>query len=201
MPPTNSDDRSRLKDILVRASLSMEGSFTLHSGEKSGVYVDAKLTTFSPEAMPLVGRLVLNKIKECGWHPSAVGGLTLGADPIAFAVARESLETSETIRAFVVRKEPKKHGKQKFIEGLEQIENQNVVILDDVCTKGDSTKQAIDKAEEAGMRVIGAVCLVDRESGATELLAQKGIRLAPIFTLRELIAYREEIALEHTHSR
>jgi len=101
----------------------------------------------------------------------------------------------------VVRKEPKKHGKQKFIEGLEQIENQNVVILDDVCTKGDSTKQAIDKAEEAGMRVIGAVCLVDRESGATELLAQKGIRLAPIFTLRELIAYREEIALEHTHSR
>ncbi len=96
----------KLKDILVRRSLTTAGNFTLHSGEKSTVYVDGKLTTMAPEAMPLVGRAFLRKMRERGWAPEAVGGLTLGADPIAFAIARESLETGQPISAFVVRKEP-----------------------------------------------------------------------------------------------
>jgi len=185
------DDRTRLKDILVRRSLSTSGSFTLHSGEKSTVYVDGKLTTMVPEAMPLVGRAFLQKMRECGWTPEAVGGLTLGADPIAFAIARESLETGHPISAFVVRKEPKKHGTQKFIEGLESTEGKSVVMLDDVCTRGDSTAQAIVKAQDAGMRVLGAICLVDRQQGATELLAGNGIVLASIFTLAELVAHKD----------
>jgi orotate phosphoribosyltransferase len=189
------DDRTRLKDILVRRSLSTSGSFTLHSGEKSTVYVDGKLTTCFPEAMPLVGRAFLEKIRERGWTPEAVGGLTLGADPIAFAIARESLESGPAINAFVVRKETKKHGTQKFIEGLESTGGQSVVILDDVCTKGDSTAQAIAKAQDAGMRVLGAICLVDRQQGAAELLGGKGIELASIFTLAELVAHKDGLRL------
>jgi len=123
------------------------------------------------------------------------GGPTLGADPIAFAIARESLETGHPISAFVGRKEPKKHGTQKFIEGLESTEGKTVVMLDDVCTRGDSTAQAIAKAQDAGMRVLGAVCLVDRQQGATELLAGKGIVLASIFTLAELVAHKDGLHL------
>ena len=189
------DELARLKEILVRRSLSTSGSFTLHSGEKSTVYVDGKLTTCFPEAMPLVGRAFLEKMRERGWTPEAVGGLTLGADPIAFAIARESQETGQPINAVVVRKEPKKHGTQKFIEGLESTEGKSVVVLDDVCTKGESTAQAIAKAQDAGMRVLGAICLVDRQQGATELLGGKGIQLASIFTLAELVAHKDSLRL------
>jgi orotate phosphoribosyltransferase len=189
------NDILRLKDILVSRSLSTAGNFTLHSGEKSAVYVDGKLTTLVPEAMPLVGRAFLQKMRERGWTPEAVGGLTLGADPIAFAIARESLETGASISAFVVRKEPKKHGTQKFVEGLEATEGKSVVILDDVCTRGDSTWQAIAKAQDAGMRVLGAVCLVDRQQGATEMLAGRGITLDHVFTLAELVAHKDGLSI------
>ncbi len=191
----NTDGLNRLKDILVTRSLSTSGSFTLHSGEKSTVYVDGKLTTLVAEAMPLVGRAFLAKMRECGWMPEAVGGLTLGADPIAFAIARESLETGQSIDAFVVRKEPKKHGTQKFVEGLENTEGKRVVILDDVCTRGDSTWQAISKAQDAGMQVLGAICLVDRQQGATEMLAAKGIVLDHVFTLAELVAHKDQFPI------
>jgi orotate phosphoribosyltransferase len=180
-------DRSSLKNILCRKSVRL-GDFTLVSGEKSNVYVDSKLTTFSPEAMPLVGRLFLRKMLECGWSPQAVGGLTLGADPIAFAIARESLDTGHPVGAFVVRKDAKGHGRGGVIAGLETFENLPVVIIDDVCTKGGSTAQAIESAKAAGMDILGAICLVDRRQGATELLQEKfGLRLESIFTLAELI--------------
>ncbi len=191
MSVTKSGDLSRLKDILVSRSLSTSGDFTLHSGEKSSVYVDGKLTTCFGEAMPLVGRAFLQKMRERGWTAEAVGGLTLGADPIAFAIARESIESGPPINAFVVRKEPKKHGTQKFVEGLEATEGKSVVILDDVCTKGDSTWQAIAKAQDAGMQVLGAICLVDRQQGAAEMLAGKGIVLEHVFTLAELVAHKD----------
>jgi orotate phosphoribosyltransferase len=188
---TSQNDLARLKDMLVSRSLSTTGSFTLHSGEKSTVYVDGKLTTLTAEAMPLVGRAFLEKMQQRGWTPEAVGGLTLGADPIAFAIARESLEAGPSIDAFVVRKEPKKHGTEKFIEGVSTSEGKSVVMLDDVCTRGESTLQAILKAQDAGMCVLGAICLVDRQQGATELLAGKGIVLEHVFTLAELVAHKE----------
>jgi orotate phosphoribosyltransferase len=153
--------------------------------------IAGKLTTLIPEAMPLVGRAFLQKMQQHCWAQEAVGGLTLGADPFAFAIARESLETGPSINAFVVRKEPKKHGTQKFVEGLEVTEGKSVVILDDVCTKGDSTWQAMAKAQDAGMKVLGAVCLVDRQQGATEMLAGQGIVLEHVFTLSELVAHKD----------
>src|SRR5262249_32105271 len=147
---------SRLKELLLEKSLRF-GAFTLASGETSDVYVDCKLTTCSPEAMPLIGRAFLRTMERHGWAPEAVGGLTLGADAIAFATARESLETERPVHAFIVRKEPKKHGMQRYIEGLEQTDGCRVVIIEDVCTKGGSTAQAIENAQAAGMRILGAV--------------------------------------------
>jgi orotate phosphoribosyltransferase len=194
MPSEPNQDRSSLKNILCRKSVRL-GDFTLVSGEKSNVYVDSKLSTFSPEAMPLIGRLFLRKMLECGWSPQAIGGLTLGADPIAFAIARESLDTPHPVSAFVVRKDAKGHGRGGVIAGLETFENLPVVIIDDVCTKGGSTAQAIESAKAAGMHILGAICLVDRRQGATELLRDKyGLPLESVFTLPELIDQLNAIA-------
>jgi len=179
----------------------------LASGQRTGVYVDAKLTTYRAEAMPYVGRLFLEKIEQLGLQPSAVGGLTLGADPIAMAIAREGLESGKTINAFVVRKQPKPHGMQRFIEGLSETNGVKAVIVDDVCTTGDSTIKAIEHARDAGLNVLAAICLVDRNSGAVENIAERfSIRLHKIFTLEEIQAGSESESLEFTstaesHSR
>ncbi len=176
---------AELYEILKRRSVRF-GTFTLTSGQTSDVYVDCKPTTFDPRAMRLIGLLFIQKMEEKMWFPDAVGGLTMGADPIAFAIARESLDRQPIIDAFVVRKERKAHGMQKVVEGLEKSEGHKVVILDDVCTKGESTALAIENARSVGMEILGAVCLIDREAGATELLRDKyGVELASIFKLSD----------------
>ncbi len=186
MPSDDTADRSALKSMLTRNSVRF-GNFTLASGEKSDVYVDCKLTTYTPQAMPLIGHLILRKFAERGWRPEAVGGLTLGADPIAFAIARESGTEAKPIAAFVIRKEPKKHGMQRYIEGLDNTSGLPVVVIEDVATTGGSALQALEKAKQAGMRVIGAMCLVDREMGARELLeGQHGCPFDSIFKLSDL---------------
>src|SRR6202167_2153765 len=149
MPLVETKDRTDLQDILKAKSVRF-GSFTLASGQTSNVYVDCKPTTCDPRAMPLVGRLFLRKIEERRWCPDSVGGLTLGADPIAIAVARESLDRPPIVDCFVVRKERKSHGMQKLVEGLESPEGRKVVIIDDVCTKGESTALAIENARSVG---------------------------------------------------
>lgn len=190
-------DRSKLRDMLVARSLKL-GSFLLSSGATSDRYLDAKLTTLNSAAMPLIGRLFNQKIKESGWSPAAVGGLTLGADPIAFSVARESMEMLGTaINAFIVRKDPKQHGMTRFIEGFETEDTPglSVVIIDDVCTRGNSTGKAIERARDAGMKVLGAICLVDREEGASQLLRRDyECDLVSIFTLEELVGFKKSQA-------
>jgi orotate phosphoribosyltransferase len=182
-----SEDREKLREILRERSVRT-GEFKLVSGRTSSVYVDGKLTTLCAQAMPLMGRLFLSKIDENGWKPQAIGGLSLGADPIAIAVARESLERESAVDAFLVRKEAKKHGTQKYIEGVDRTQDLPVVIVDDVCTTGGSTAEAIVRASEAGMRVLGAICLVDRESGAQEMLRNRfACAFHWIFTLSELL--------------
>lgn len=184
-------DIQELRRILSLKSVRF-GDFTLSSGEKSDVYVDAKLTTCFSSAMPLIGRIFLEQMRNRNWLPDAVGGLTLGADPIAFAIARESLSQKDHVNAFIVRKAPKPHGMERFIEGMEHTQGVSVVIIDDVCTKGGSTAQAIEKAQAAGMKVLGAMCLVDRKMGAQELLRQRfGCELESIFALSDLRATNE----------
>jgi orotate phosphoribosyltransferase len=179
------NDLAELHEILRTKSVRF-GTFTLASGQTSDVYIDCRLTTCHPRAMPLIGRLFLRKMDEKMWRPDAVGGLTMGADPIAFAIARESLDRPPVIDCFVVRKERKQHGMQKLVEGLESPEGRKVVIVEDVCTKGESTALAIGNARVAGMEIFGAVCLIDREAGATELLRDKyGVELSSIFKLSD----------------
>lgn len=178
-------DWIQLRDLLRRYSVRY-GDFVLASGQRSTVYVDAKLTTCRAVAMPLVGRLFLAKIRERGWRPAAIGGLTMGADPIVLAVAHESAQTGTPVDCFLVRKEPKKHGRQKFLEGLEGDEALDVVVVDDVCTTGDSTVKAIERSREAGFRVLGAICLVDREMGARDAMAKLECPFDRIFTLRDV---------------
>ena len=180
-------DRQQLKALLRQHSVRF-GQFKLVSGQTSDVYVDAKLTTCRAAAMPLIGRLFLKKIAERGWKPAAVGGLTLGADPIAMATAHESVSAARPIDAFVVRKEPKKHGTMKFVEGLVDLSGTEVVIIDDVCTTGGSTVTAIENARAAGLQILGAVCLVDREMGAAANIEALGCPFDSIFTLSELKA-------------
>jgi orotate phosphoribosyltransferase len=180
------DDRESLRNLLSRWSVR-RGDFTLASGQKSDIYIDGKLTTLRAQAMPLVGRTFLHKIAENGWTPRAVGGLTLGADPIATAISHESAHIQTPIDAFSVRKAAKAHGRQKFIEGLDDTQNLPVVIVEDVCTTGDSTAQAVERAQAAGMQVLGAICLVDRESGGEQRLREAfGCKLDRIFKLSEV---------------
>jgi orotate phosphoribosyltransferase len=186
MPPA--DDRERLKSWLCRYSVRF-GEFKLVSGQTSNVYVDAKLTTYRAEAMPLVGRLFLEKLRERCWRPAAVGGLSLGADPIAMALAHESRGSDLEVNAFVVRKEAKKHGMMRFIEGLADPGGVPVVILDDVCTTGGSTITAIERARQSGMEVLGAICLVDREMGAPRNIEAQNCPFDRIFALSELKAH------------
>ena len=193
MPQESADESLK---TMLRARSVRSGEFTLASGETSTVYVDAKLTTCFPPAMPLIGRAFLRKMKAMGWAAEAAGGMTVGADPIAFAIARESLDTTQHVNAFIVRKEPKKHGMQRYIEGLEETVGRPVVIIDDVCTKGGSTAQAILSARDAGMHILGAICLVDREMGAAELLQEKfGLRLESIFKLSSLQPHQDTVSV------
>jgi orotate phosphoribosyltransferase len=179
-------DREQLRRLLAVRSVR-RGNFKLASGLTSDIYVDAKLTTLHAVAMPLVGRLFLVKIRQNQWAPQAIGGLVLGADPIVTAVARESVQEGLSVDAFLVRKDAKKHGLEKFIEGVSNPEGLRVVIVDDVCTTGGSTIEAVEKARSAGMAVLGAICLVDREEGAEERLVALGCAFDRIFMLSELL--------------
>ncbi len=180
------EDRAGLKQFLRELSIC-SGDFVLASGKRSNLYIDARLTTCHARAMPLIGRVFLDKMDELGWRAAAAGGLTMGADPIAVAIARESLDRgAQPINAFVVRKEAKKHGMQQSVEGLALPAQMDVVVVDDVCSTGGSTVTAVERAREAGLNVLGAICLVDRNLGARENLTAIGCRFESIFEIAEL---------------
>lgn len=166
--------RKRLAELFKTRSLQ-RGEFILSSGLKSSYYFDGKKTTLDPEGAYLSARLILEELKQRGIEADAIGGLTLGADPVVSAVAAISFAEKERyspLPAFIVRKEPKKHGTRRYLEGFDGPPGSRVVILDDVCTTGDSAKRAIERAEEAGYQVVAVVCLVDREQGARENLSR-----------------------------
>lgn len=184
-------ERERLLNLLRTLSLRL-GHFTLVSGQMSHYYFDSKFTTLDPEGSYLTASLLLEEMRRNGIEAEAIGGLTLGADPIVAAVAAISYARKgefAPLRAFIVRKEPKRHGTQRFIEGFEPKAGTPVVIVDDVCTTGGSTLKAIHAAEEAGMKVAAVLCLVDREQGGREAL--EDYRFLPLFTSTELLAEPE----------
>lgn len=170
--------RDRLLGLLVTHSYRRADSavFELASGRRSNYYIDCKATTALPEALPLIADEFLRQIPE---DADAVGGLTLGADPIACATAYRSPESGRHLPWFVVRKESKKHGLKKYVEGY-PVEGRNVVIVDDVVTTGGSTIEAIQKVREAGARVVAVVALVDREEGGMEAIAREAGASVPV---------------------
>jgi orotate phosphoribosyltransferase len=163
-----STDRDRLRTLLKEHSL-MFGDFTLTSGKKSRYYFDSKRTTLLPEGAYLTAVEVLKTLRDQGIEADAIGGMTLGADPIVCPVAALSQIEGPPLRAFIVRKESKEHGTGSRIEGRPE-PGARVVVVDDVVTTGGSTLRAIEAAQEAGLEVVAVVCLVDREEGGTEPL-------------------------------
>ncbi len=178
-------DQEALAALLRERSVSL-GDFLLSSGQRSTYYIDARKTTMSAEGQRLIGRLSLAAIRAAGWVPAAVGGLTMGADPVAYAIARESLEAPPPIQAFSVRKTAKQHGTRKRIEGNFSA-GDAVVIVEDVITSGGSATEAIDAVLEGGGRVLGVLAVVDREQGGREAIENKGLRVVVLTTTRELI--------------
>ena len=161
-------DRNRLKALLKEHSL-MFGDFTLVSGKKSKYYFDSKKTTLLPEGAYLTAAEILKVLKDNNIQADAIGGMTLGADPIVCPVAALSQLEGPPLRAFIVRKESKDHGTGRRIEGnLEP--GSRVVVVDDVVTTAGSTLRAIDAVEQEGHKIVAVLCLVDREEGGTEKL-------------------------------
>jgi orotate phosphoribosyltransferase len=149
--------RQELLKLLAQKSFRL-GEFKLSSGGTSDYYIDCRTTTLDARGAQLVGEVFLEEILKQGWEADAIGGLTMGADPIVVAVA----VTSGTLNGFLVRKAEKQHGTGQRIEGFRE-KGAPVVIVDDVCTTGSSTVQAIEAAREFGFKVVGAMCLVERE--------------------------------------
>jgi orotate phosphoribosyltransferase len=184
-------DRAELRTILLAKSIKT-GDFTLASGAKSNLYVDCRVTTLDSRGAVLVGRemhqLVRAEEARLGIAAQAIGGLTLGADPISLATAMTSSMAGDAtpIRCYVVRKEAKGHGRGKRIEG-NFTPGDSVVVVDDVITTGDSTLKAIAAVEEEGGKVAFVVVLVDREEGGRANIESKGYSVASLFTKTQLL--------------
>lgn len=187
MTESTPNPRAALLDLLARTSFRL-GNFTLSSGAKSDYYIDCRTTTLHAEGARLTGLAILDVLREHNLHPAAVGGLTLGADPVVSAVAIASACQArhepgyELIQGFLVRKAEKAHGTGRRIEGFLE-KDAPVLIVDDVCTTGASTIAAIEAAREAGMRVIAAICLVEREEANGRPALEAACQRAPFLRL------------------
>lgn len=178
------DLKTKLIQILKEKSLITNVTRVLTSGRTSHYYIDAKMTTLDPQGSSLVGRLILEVLKE--YDIDAIGGYTLGADPIVSVVAALSAETDRPLPAFIVRKEPKKHGERKMIEGPFE-KGWRVVVVDDVVTTGSSTLKACRAVEDEGGKVALTLTIVDRQEGGRENLEKEGYRFLSLCTRDELL--------------
>ena len=163
------------------------GQFTLASGRQSTLYIDARLTTMSPDGLALIGPLALAALHEVDWRVNAVGGLTLGADPISYAIAYASAHTASPLRAFTVRKEAKAHGTGRLIEGP-FLEGDRVAVIEDVITTGGSALRAVDAVRTAGGTVVGVLALVDREEGGRDALVSAGLPVVALARASDIMA-------------
>src|SRR6266700_4693950 len=190
-----SSARQELLRLLATKSFRL-GEFKLSSGGTSDYYVDCRTTTLDARGAQLTGQVFLEEIRSRGWDAQAIGGLTMGADPIVVAVA----VTSGTLHGFLVRKAEKQHGTGQRIEGFRE-KSARVVIVDDVCTTGSSTVQAIEAARESGFEIVGVMCLVEREEAGGRANVEKAAAPAPfvaVFAASEV--RKEHLAISTQHS-
>jgi orotate phosphoribosyltransferase len=182
--------RGKLLRTLAQKSFRL-GEFKLSSGGTSDYYIDCRTTTLDAKGSRLTGEVFLEEIQRRGWKPRAIGGLTMGADPIVVAVSVVSGE----VDGFLVRKSEKQHGTGQRIEGFREL-GARVVIVDDVCTTGASTVQAIEAAREFGFEIVGVMCLVERQEACGRPSVEKAAGTAPfvsIFTANDV--RQEHLAL------
>ena len=187
--------RQELLRLLAKKSFRL-GEFKLASGGASDYYVDCRATTLDARGAQLTGQVLLDEIRTRCWAAQAIGGLTMGADPIVVAVA----VTSGLLNGFLVRKAEKQHGTGQRIEGFRQ-KGARVIIVDDVCTTGGSTVQAIEAACEFGFEVVGVMCLVEREEAGGRINVEKAAAPAPfvtVFTANDV--RREHLAVSSQQS-
>jgi len=173
--------REQLLHLLATNSFRL-GEFTLSSGGKSDYYIDCRTTTLHARGAELTGHVFLELFHEKNWAPQAVGGLTMGADPIVVATSVISSQSGSPIHGFLVRKAEKVHGMRRRVEGFQE-KGARVVIVDDVCTTGSSTIQAIEAAREFGFNIVGAVCLVERLEAGGRPAVEKAAAPAPFISV------------------
>jgi len=179
------NDRKRFLALLKEKSYEKR-KVVLSSGRESDFYIDCKQTTLDAEGAVLCGRLFFEMLEKGEW-PEAVGGITLGADPIVTAVSLTSALRNRPIPAFIIRKEPKKHGTAQWVEGTRNLRpGMRVAIIEDVVTTGASTLRAIERAEESGLVVSRVLAIVDRNEGGAGPIAEKGYRLEPMFLKEDI---------------
>ncbi len=181
--------KERLGEIILEKSFkySENPPFTLASGKQSNYYFNCKPTTLDPEGMNLIGAIIFDMLKDTGI--TAAGGLTLGADPIANALAVISYQKGKPIKSFIVRKDVKDHGTKSAIEGSVS-PGDKIVIIDDVITTGGSTITAIEQARKAGLNIEMVITLIDREEGGRENILKYVDNIKPILTRTEIMKLR-----------
>ena len=177
-------DRKKLKEILLEKSVITNKEFTLASGKKSNFYVDARVTTLHPEGAYLCGKIFLGMLKD--FDVNAVGGYSIGADPIVASIAVLSHQAGNPIPAFIIRKEAKGHGTGKVIEGNFP-ENGTVAIFDDVVTSGGSILKGAAQVESQNGKVAVVMAVIDREDGGKEKIEAAGYKFFSIFTKKDLL--------------
>jgi orotate phosphoribosyltransferase len=182
--------RQELLRLLAHKSFKL-GQFKLSSGGTSDYYIDCRLTTLDARGSQLTGQVFMEEIRQRGWKPQAIGGLTMGADPIVVAVT----VTSGELNGFLVRKAEKQHGTGQRIEGFRE-KSARVVIVDDVCTTGASTVQAIEAAREFGFEIVGTMCLVEREEAGGRPNVEKSAAPAPFVSIFKANDIRQEHVLQ-----
>lgn len=165
----------------------LRGDFVLASGRRSSYYIDCRRTTMHADGLRLVGRVGLAAIRERGWGPDLVGGLTLGADPVAYALAIASCAAPPLISAFTVRKAAKAHGAGRRIEGCFEA-GASVVVVEDVITTGGSALEAVRVVRDEGGTVLGVMAVVDRDEGGREALEAAGLQTVALLSVRDLVA-------------
>ena len=178
--------KSRLLQLVLEKAFkySKEPIFKLVSGKVSNYYYNCKAVTLHPEGMHLIGNLIFDLIRDL--DVKGIGGLTLGADPIACAVSYTSYLKRHPVEAFVVRKISKSHGTQSWIEGNVK-KGDKVVIIDDVITTGKSTIEAINRAREEGLHVVKVIAFIDRQEGGRETIEASGYKLDALITKDEVM--------------
>jgi orotate phosphoribosyltransferase len=179
MPPAENAQPNRC------ANAPHHGDFVLASGRRSAYYVDARLTTMSGEGISIIGKVGLERLGARGWQANAVGGLTLGADPVAYAIAAAAHAQGVTLDAFTVRKRAKDHGTGRRVEGC-FVPGARVVIVEDVLTSGRSALEAVAAVQAEGGQVLGVLTVVDREEGGRANLEQAGYQVESMVTARDL---------------